>query len=292
MRVYFLSEKPCFLKAGGLPLGAVDGFERTAELDPADGVLLEFLCPGHHPAVFSFGEEFLFSPPENVEVYFTRTGVAVYVSRFLPTDCTLKPLAQQRIGGALCTLYRQGGIQLSVQTETGFHIADLPDAFEQASIFASGENILLEAPSAFCILDREGRILTQSEGTVSERDPVVVAEVPFHDSLGHTARCSYENGKLTACSIRTARQPTPATYALALFETVLIGGDVLPFLAEGLAEKAASLGEYLGGFRSVVLGASPDEAGLVYPVRPRVYEVRYFRVTLEEDGKISNIRPE
>ncbi len=291
MRVYFLSEKPCYLKAAGLPVGTVDGFERTAELDPADNVLLEFLCPGHHPVVCTFSEQFLFSPPEDIRLYFTKRGVAVYVAAFRPVDTALRPLAQERIGDILCTLYRQGGVQLSVQTGEGFQIVDLGDEFAGAKIYPAGDDILLEAPSAFCILDRNGTVLTKSEGTVSERGRIVTADIPFHDSLGHIARCSYEGGKLTACSILTSESPTAATYALALFETVLIGGDVLPFLAENLLEKASALGEYLGPFRSVVLGNRPEEVGLVYEVRPRVFEVRYFCVTLEEDGKISNIRP-
>ena len=291
MRVFFLSKLPCYLKANGLPLGAVDGFERTAELDPADGVLLEFLCPGRLPLVCTFGEQLLFAPPEDIELYFTRAGVALYVTAFRPVDTVMRPIAQARQGEVLCTLFRQGNVQLSIQTADGFAVADLGDGFQTGTVSFAGENILVEDANSFCILGRDGSILTRSEGTVSERGPRVTAEIPFHDSLGHTAICSYEDGKLTACSIRTAHEPTPATYALALFETVLIGGDPLPYLCDGLAAKASSLGEYLGDFRSVVLGETPDEVGLVYQMRPRVFEVRCFRVTADADGKISNIRP-
>ncbi len=292
MRVFFLSKKPCYLKAAGLPLGTVDGFERTAELDPADNVLLEFLRPGCHPLVCTFSEEFLFAPPADVSLYFTGKGVAVVVERFQPTDTAMRPLAQERLGDLLCTLYKQGGVQLSIQSPADFHIVDLGEEFEQAKIFSAGENILLKAPSAFCILSREGTVLTQSEGTVSEREPHIIAEIPFHDSLGHTARCTYIGGRLADCSIRTSHAPTAVTYALALFETVLIGGDPLPYLSEELAGKASALGEYLGDFRSVALGDTPEEVGLVYEMRPHVFEVRTFRVTLREDGKISNIHPD
>lgn len=279
------------LTAGGLPLGTVDGHERSAELDPAAAVFLEFKCPGRLPVQFFFDEAFLADPPDHVRLYYTREAVAVYVYDFPRAEALLRPLAQERLQGTLLTLYLQGGVQLSLENETGFHIVDLPDPFEQGRIAQAGELFLIEAPENFCLINRSGEVLVLSEGTVSEREPHVCAEVPFHDSLGHTAACTFEEGKLTDCRIRTARKPTAATYALALFESALIGADCTPYLAENLTEKKDALGEYLGKYCSVVLTGSAEVVGLVYERKPRVYDVRYFSVTLEEDGKISNIRP-
>ena len=45
MRVYFLSEKPCGLTVSGIYLGLIDGFERSAELSPADELFLGHICP-------------------------------------------------------------------------------------------------------------------------------------------------------------------------------------------------------------------------------------------------------
>ena len=92
------------------------------------------------------------------------------------------------------------------------------------------------------------------------------------------------------CSIRAAGEPTPATFALALFESALIGADARPFLSDALAEKTSSLKEYLGDFRSVVLTGSPEKVGLVYRRKERVFDVRYYEVELT-GGKISNLRP-
>ena len=291
MHAFFLSEIPSLLTVNGLPLGSVDGHERSVELDPADRVWCELKSPGYHAICFSFDETFLLSPPENVHLYFTRTGVAVYAHGFLKEDATLRPLRQARLDGTLLTLYVQGRVQLSLENEMGFHIVNLGYEFENATLSTAGKLFLVEAPSAFCLVGRDGRVYVQSEGTMSERGTRVTAEVPFHDSLGHTALCTWENGNLTECRIRTARQPQPATYALALFECVLIGAETTPFLADNLVEKADALKEFLGEFVSVVLTDRPDEVGLVYPQRARVFEVRYFRVTLDENGKIANIKP-
>ena len=53
MQVYFLAERECILSLGGMALGIVDGFERSVELDPEDGVLCT-LAPlgGYLPVSF------------------------------------------------------------------------------------------------------------------------------------------------------------------------------------------------------------------------------------------------
>lgn len=289
MRVYFLSSIPCMLTVGGLPLGLIDGHERFSELTPSDDLLIECVAPGYRPVRFFLSERFLLDPPAGVSLYYTRTGTAVFLSSFVREDCALRPLAQKRLGDTLLTLYLQGGVQLSLENGSGFHLIDLPEAFEKAELLSAGGCFLIKAPHNFCILSHEGEVLTLSEGTVSEVEPFVVAEIPFHDSLRHSAVCTYEGGKLKESRIRTPLQPTAATFALAFFESVLIGADPLPFLGEDLQKKAAALGEFLGKFVSVVLTDSPETVGLVYARKERVFDVSYFRVVLGNDGKIANI---
>ena len=291
MHVYFLADQLCALSVNGLFLGTVDGFERSAEISPQDACFVEFKPVDRLPIRFRFDENFLLAPPPGVRLYYTRNGLAVYCSGFPRSDPAMRIVKQSDLQGVRLTLFVQGRVQLSVQNDSGFRLVDLDDALEQAEIFAAGDCFLLEAPNAFCILSRTGEILVQADGTVSRRGRVVAAEIPFRDSLGHSALCEWENGKLTACSVRARREPTPSTFALALFESALIGADCTPFLAECLKEKAHALKEFLGAFVSVVLTDDPEEVGLVYPGRcNNVFDVRYFRVTLE-DGKISNITP-
>ena len=67
--------------------------------------------------------------------------------------------------------------------------------------------------------------------------------------------------------------------------------DPSPYLHESIRGKAASLKEFLGDYRSVVLTDRPERVGLVYERKERVFDVRYFTIAVE-DGKISNIIPE
>ena len=292
MRVYFLSEKLCSLMISGMYVGLVDGFERTAELDPADGLWCAVSpCGGEYlPFGFRFDDDFLLSPPPQAELYYTENGVAVRLCGFLRADQSLQVLRQERLGGSLLTLTMQGKLQLALENEAGFFLVDLPDGLAQCRISARREGFLLEGGQGFVLLSRTGEKLLVSEGKVLGNGDVLKAEVPFHDSMGHTALCEWTDGKLTGCAIRAAGEPAAATFALALFESALIGADVRPFLSDALAEKADTLKEYLGDYRSVVLTGDPAKVGLVYRRKERVYDVRYFSVEVT-DGKISNIKP-
>lgn len=291
MRVYFLAERTCALSVNGIYLGMADGFERMTELDPKDGVFCELKPCGYLPVGFTFDEEFLLSPPPQVRLYYTDGAVAVYGCGFYRADPSLKVLWQERLGNTLLTLCLQGKLQLNLENETGFHIVPLPDDLETCKAVALGKCFLLEGERAFALLARNGEKLVVSEGRVLERGETLKAEIPFHDSMGHTAVCAWTEGKLTDCAVRSAREPNETTFALALFESALIGADCTPFLHSSLAEKASTLREYLGDYCSVVLTNEHDRVGLVYQRKERIYDVRYFRVTVEE-GKVSNIKPE
>lgn len=292
MRVYFLCEKLCGLWVGGAYLGLADGFERAAELSAEDGLLCELKPLGDYlPLRFCLDGRFLLSPPPQISLYFSGGDVAVYAHDFVRADPSLSVLWQQRVGSALLTLTMQGKLQLILQTRLNFSVIPLHDELADCRAEPCGENFLLRGEKRFALLSPEGKILAEGEGKVLEAGETLQAEIPFHDSGGHTARCEWRGGELIGCTIRSAREPDGATLALALFESVLIGADCSPYLADALKQKAADLKEYLGGFRSVVLTDESDRVGLVYERAPRIYDVRYFRVDFE-DGKISNIRPE
>ncbi|MCM1225065.1 MAG: hypothetical protein NC548_62500 [Lachnospiraceae bacterium] len=272
-------------------MGIVDGFERSITLDPEDGIFCEIAPSGGYlPVRFRFDGDFLLNPPPNVRLYFTENAVCVYCFGFLYENQTLSVLFQKRIDGTLFTLCRQGTLQLNMENETGFHLLPISGAFENCTVKPYGSNYLLEGDGGFLLLSRNGKTLVKSEGKILEAGETLRAEVPFHDSMGHTAVCEWQGDTLVSSSIRTACEPSEATFALALFESALIGADCKPFLAESLIEKADALQEFLGDYRSVVLTGEKDKIGLVYERKERIFDVRYFRVSVT-DGKVSNIRP-
>lgn len=290
MRVCFLSEKQCALTAGGAYLGIVDGFERYAEIDPADGLFIEMKPIGYKSVSFCFDEDFLFAPPRGVKLYFLRGGVAVCACDFLREEAEMRVLKEEQLGGLLLTLCVRERVTLTVRGGGGEHTVPLSDAYENARFSMAGRHLLVEGEGCFCLLTARGEVLVSSDGKVTERGVTVKAEVPFHDSMGHVGLLEWEDGVLRACVLRAPEPPKPVSYALALFESVLIGADPAPFLAESLRGRAAALKDYLGKFESVALTADPAVLGLVYPRKERVFDVRYFRVE-EKDGKVENLIP-
>ena len=275
----------------GAPLGKVDKFERTCEIDPKDDIFCELKAPDRASVCFRFNEAFLFTPPPQIKLFFSGSDVAVYACDFVRADQSTKILSSEQFGDIRLTLIMQGRLQLSFTHGAQISLLPLPDYLENAKIYRIGWDFLLEANEGFALLSGDGKLITQSQGHVLEKDNGVTAELPFADSLGHSAVCTWENGKMTSCIIRTPNQPTEATFALALFESVLIGIDIAPFLCDALQEKAPVLKEFLGKFVSVVLTDEPTRVGLVYERKQRVYDVRYFRVTVT-DGKVENIQEE
>ena len=290
MRVFFLSEKTCALWVAGAYLGLVDGFERYVELEPSESLFCELKPCGNFLSVrFTLDDKFLISPPPQVKLYYTENGLGIYVCDFLRADQSMHILWQKRLGGTLMTLAVQGKLQLWLNGNTA-GLLDLPDALETCDVEEVTSGFLLKNDTAFALISREGKLLVLSEGRVLSADVCLKAEVPYHDSMGHTAVCEWNKGELVSCSIKTAFEPHEATFALALFESALIGADCKPFLAENLAPKADALKEFLGEYCSVVLTRERDKVGLVYERSERVFDVRYFRIEME-DNKICNIRP-
>ncbi len=291
MRVYFLSEKSGVLFLNGIALGRVDLFERVCEIDPKDGIFCEVKVAGYTAVSFVFSEEFLLDPPPQIKLYYTEGAVAVYACDFLRADPSMKLLAQERFSDCRLTLFFQGKLQLEYSRGANFTLVPLPDYLENGTICRIGQEFLIESEEGFALLSGEGKLITAARGRVTEKEYALAAEIPFGDSTGHIARCRWENGAMTSCAIVTQRDPNEATFALALFESALIGADFTPYLCDALQEKAGALKEFLGNYTSVVLSDVPSRVGLVYPRKERIFDIRYFNVTVA-DGKVTNISEE
>ena len=290
MKVYFLSDRLSALSLNGMYLGMIDGFERSVELNPDDNIYVEISPANCIPLRFRLDQDFLFAPPPHINLYYTDSGVAVYAFGFCREDQSLAVLKEHQLGGAHFTLYRQGEVFLRYENG-GTQIISLDDRFENCEIRRVQDGYLLIGSSAFVLLDGSGKVLVRSDGEVLEAGESLKAEIPFHDAMGHSAVSEWRAGKLVGSSIRAKHTPTETTYALALFECVNLGVDPAPYLHEKIRDKADSLKEYLGDYRSVVLTDDPQRIGLVYERKERVFDVRYFTVTVE-DGRIANISPE
>ena len=128
------------------------------------------------------------------------------------------------------------------------------------------------------------------------------ATLPLSDALGRVADCAWlldENGCYrTRFSLRQARAHDGETdegkiadelLAYAFFESVLLGIDCADFLSDDLRIKAKDVVGFLGDFKGVTLTRDPFTCGLIREKAPRLFELAYFTVTVE-NGKITDIR--
>lgn len=306
MRVYFLSCSPAVLKLNGLYVGRVDGFERHIELDPADRVFAEII-PGAnmHGVNFFLDGRFFSDPPDFADVYLLENDALVYIREFGQKDVKLKAVFQTRFCGNLVTVFSQGGVYLSIEGAE-YSLAPLPPQFsacraEEKSL--AGRDVLaLYGGNKLVIISDGGKVVFKNTVEAAEFGDNLFVRAPFETCAAAKAECvySYDGERLTQTSGKTVetRPPDKSVAHFAFFESVLTCGDFEKYLDDGLKAKAGELKSYLGGFVSVTV---PTEkfyamhsgiaaAGLVYPLKSNLYEVKYFAVDMQ-DGKVTNIFP-
>ena len=163
MKIYFLSSAPCMLTLNGAFIGVTDKFERFADICLTDSIFVKFTPEGRLPVGFFLTEDVLSTPPIGCEVYLLRDGVAIYARDFPPADFTLRPIAQQRFGDTLVTIFQQGELQVTIQSPTAFYTDTLPPVFSNCKLsthaglyFIEGErHLAVYTPTGKCVLLEE-----------------------------------------------------------------------------------------------------------------------------------------
>ena len=303
MKTYFLSSQPCALTINQAFFGVTDGFERFAELTLSDNLFIQFTPQNALPISFFLTEDIRFRAPAGVEVYFVKDGLALYAKDFPPTDFSLRPIAQEKDKNLLVTVFQQGTVQATFQTDSAFFTATLPPSFTHCNILFHVELVFLSSPTELHIFTREGkRVFAERIAEYQVEQDTLSVVLPLSDSLGRYARCTYRldnNGcERTSFTLSQARahngsiEPTAVQtelLAFAFFQTALLGGDCSAFLEDSLRERAEDLRAFLGEFIAVTPTDNPLCCGLIKPVGERIFEARYFSVEMS-DGKICDIQ--
>ena len=297
MKIYFLSSTPCELTLNGVFYGVTDRFERFVSLSLSDGIFAKFTPQGGLPVGLFINEELLQSPPNGVEIYLLPDSVAIYVKDFPPADFLLRPITQARFDKLLVTVFQQGHLQLSIQTEKNFFIRPLPHAFSTCTLSFRANLIFVEGEKHLAVFTQEGECLFLEEILqFSCTENELVATLPLSDVRSQIAVCTYtlsERGlERTGFTLQARgeneRKIKAELLAYAFFESVLLGLDYTQFLGEELKEKASDLPAFLGKYSAVTLTENPLRCGLVYAKNERVFEVRYFSVKVE-NGEILDV---
>lgn len=303
MKIYFLSSQPCELSLNGVFFGIVDNFERFAEIDLSDRIFAKFTPEGALPIGFFITEEILSTPPAGCEVYLMKDAIAVFAREFPPSDLTLQPIVQERFGNNLVTVFRQGGIYLSMKTDYGFFIASLPPSFSICKLSFRSDLFFVEGQDCLAVYTKTGKcVFLEQILSFEVHENELIATLPLSDSLKRVAECSWllsENGcertKFTLQQERTTsgdisqEKIAEELLPFAFFESVLIGANYAELLSPELTEKADDIRSFLGDFEAVTLTDQPTTCGLVRKKAERLYEVTYFTAKIE-NGKIVDLQ--
>lgn len=298
MKFYFLSSRPCALKLGGVYFGVVNDFERFIDLSPKENVFVEFVPENAQPISFFITEQIRFTPPERCEVYLLPNAVAIYARDFYSTDPTLYPLLQKSFDNGLITVFFQGALQISLETERGFFVQPLPPSFQAVDISYHGGLYFIEGKNALLAFTPYGKeVLNEQVLTFSFEENTLNATLPLADSKKRYANCSWllseagaERQQFTVVEKSNSDDLLPnGLLAYAFFESVLIGANYAAFLCDELQSRAAEVKEFLGSFREVLPTERDTACDLVYQKADRLFEVKRFEVEIKE-GKIVDFK--
>jgi hypothetical protein len=302
MKIYFLSAIPCALSLNGVYFGLTDRFERFAEVHLADRILAEFLPENAHPIRFFITEDLPISPPKGCEVYLLPDRLAVFARDFPPLSTTLRIIAQERFPKGLVTVFSQGGVQVSIETDAGFFTSYLPPTFSVCELAFHEGLFFLQGQHCLAVYTQKGeRVLLEEVSSFEVEEDRLKAVLPLSDSLHRTATCvfalSEEGCTRIECTLsqgltqegradgeHISRELLP----YAFFESLLIGADYTQFLSEELQDKTDELRAFLGRFEGVSPTDDPLVCRLIYRKGERLFEARDFKVTIEKD-KITDI---
>ena len=302
MKIYFLSSQPCALSFNGVYFGITNLFERFAEISLKDNLFVEFTPQNAQPIRFFLTEEILFSPPEHCAVYLLPRALAIYARDFTPCDCPLRIITQKRFGDTLATVFQQGAILLSMQTDKNMFNATLPPSFLNCEVDFHADLCFISNQNQLIIYTKAGKqVFFEEIMEYSVTENTLNATLPLSNLLKLQAKCTYalsaESVLQTSFSLQTVLQKQEDKEKIKaellpylFFESLLLGADVTPYLSEELQKDKDKLRDYLRDFCEVSISDIPNVCALVYKKSENVFQVDYFQTEIQ-DEKIINIKP-
>ena len=291
MKVYFLSETPCALFVGEEYLGVTNAFPKYATLSLKDGLFIRFMPENALPICFFLTENIRFSPPDKVEVYLLKNAILLYAKNFTFGDFTLTPIAQARYETTLVSVFKQGEVQLSIQSPNGFFVATLPPSFEHCSIQKAENFFLITSENQLLVFSENGeRLLLEHCQSYRLEKSSLYLTAPLDDCYMRIAEKEYlftETGCVLQ-KITLSEKTGSAPLGYAFFESVLKGVNYDEMLADELLEEKEKIARFLGDFVAVWFTEDINCYALIRKKSERLYEADYFSVVIEND-KITEI---
>jgi hypothetical protein len=304
MTIYFLSEKRAALKLNGIYAGIIDKFERRTEIDVGDGIFTEIIPEDNgQPVNFIIDEKLFKNPPDFIDLYLLEGDALIYIKKYQPKEMKLTLIAQTRFCHNLVSLFSQGGLYLSCEGD-GFNYYPLDEQFKEGVFkecsLGGFPLLIIEGDGCIAALSDKGKLVFMNRAKSYSAGENLVVTVDCETCAQNQAVCTFsydgEQMKLVGSVTKQTAKPDESVLHFAFFEGVLTRSDVSAYLTDELKPRKKDLYSYLGEFVDVTYptekfcAVHPDlsAAGLVYPLKKNLYEVKYFAVDME-NGKIANI---
>lgn len=291
MKIRFLSAVPCALTVGGAYCGITDTFDRYAEIRLKDNLFACFSPQNALPLGFFLNERLFFSPPEGVEVYLLRDGASVYAKDFPARSPDVRIVAQERFLSDLVTVYFQGKVYLSIDTDGGFFVQPLSLRYESAEIKKRDGLFFIEGKNALCIFNARGKKLFDEEiNGYSYEGDVLKAELPLYGG-GRVLRGEWAltDEECFSASKKTFGASDEGLKTYDFFENFRTGVDVMQVLSDELKADGDFLRSFLGDYEHVFPCDDENECGVLRKKGARIFEADYFRAEWKED-KITDLQ--
>ena len=307
MYYYFCADIDCVLKVNGERF-TLSKNPRLLDVDHLENPLLEVcFLDGKTPNLnYILSDETLLNPPESIAVTDLNGG---YLIKFLYVkQKPLQILQQKEYGNIRVTVYYEGTLKISVETDKDFLIEEL--ALSISSVDTACFNLFNHTFISAFFKERGYLIVYCTDDGVKKvfanncvdfsYGGVLKTSQTFNDILKHTVTSSYtfKNGAfiLQDSSVSSKRTYDKTRYReelipLLFFEELLVGGDICPYVTLSLSENKNKLYEYLGNYISVITPPSfinSNYVGLVYKKKENLFYLRYYKTEME-NGLIKNI---
>ncbi len=305
MRAYFLSSVQAGLKLNGTYAGIIGSFEKFVDLDLGADILAEILPEGDGDGVrFFINADLLKNPPDFMDVYLTDGDAVFYINRYPPRTKKLKVIAQERLGGTLCTLFTEsGGVYLSCDGAS-CRLYELSASFENAGLklgqIGGYPVLLVDGKGCLAVVSDSGERVFYNPAESYSCGDILRVTVNFNTCAGCRAECEFDfDGQKMTLKNSVTRESVPVEPEImhfAFFESVLTRGDFGKYLSDELKSKRDILPQFLGEYVDVSIPYAKfyerhgnlRAAGLVYPIKNNLFEIKYFAVDIE-NGLITNI---
>lgn len=311
MNIYLSTNLMSAIKINGIYKGHFFNEPKLFPLEFNDFVEIVPIGKNCLPFSFIFDDNFLFSPPEKIIITDLDGGYLIRYENVIINAEEFKVIAQKKFNDLVCTIFCDGNVKLSIETNSDFYAENVIYLIENAEIdklFINGKEFLViilyycdyKELLIFSFKDKIEKLLQKKIDKVDYTNTLITEE-NLSDIAKHNIKCEWieEKGKIIEKS-RTvtchdnfnAKNLSNYVLPFAFLEEYICGGDCSAYIQDNIKQNFDKLKGYFGDFIGIMPSPSfrdINEIGLIYKLTKQKYKVEYYTFEID-DNKICNIK--